>query len=1079
MAKPKHQNGSFSASSEGVGKEIIIDDSVQPNELNFSNLSANIRAKFQSFEKGRKKDSQKPYKQKKAQKFQVVNAEPDKVAQSTQSSSVSASRGKKRGHNGEVLPKLSSINAKPTEVEPVADGRTLQEEVFALGGTAEDISLINGIQSESDLEDEQGTDGEDEDSAQRKHGLQKGMKNILKEIALAQRAADTDGDSGGASEEGSSQENVTSENELSRPPVAASPSPGHAGKPSTSRQGQSRLSFEQRPDWFNSQGPDIERTNALTFTLPRNSLDQLHDYAKSLLDAENELYKKNQQSKSSQNFYSTVIASGTLSDKVSALTLAVQESPVHNVKALETLISLAKKRSRAQAVDVLRALKDLFAQGSLLPHDRKLYTFNANPEVLASFNKTKSWKTGDVLPGTVKPQHLIYWAYESWLKEVYFDVLKILEVWCNDEIEFSKSRAVSYVFELLKEKPEQEANLLRMLVNKLGDPVKKIASQASYLIMQLMVAHPAMKETIVSAVEAELLFRPGQGLHAKYYAIVTLNQTALSNNEESLASKLLDIYFGLFVGLLKPAEEEKLVNVVLSGTNTQELNGKHRKRKNTTRSVDSGRVKEDELRDKFTSAILTGINRAYPYTSANQETLSKHLDALFKITHSANFNTSIQAMLLIQQLSALHQASHDRFYRTLYESLLDARLIESSKQSLYLNLLFRSLKADVNHKRVKAFAKRITQILTLHQPSFVCGAFFLLQELEATFPSLSGLIDQPEEHDVDEETLNAAVEGDTLVTNPVPPASGPSQGDKANSYDGRKRDPEHSHAESSCLWELLPFLAHYHPSVSVSADHFLRRTKLPGTPDLNLHTLIHFLDRFVYRNPKASSSKLRGSSIMQPLAASESSGLLLNGAPAIQQGVPVNTQIFKAQEEGNVAADDVFFHRYFNSLGKETPKSKARAHQEAVEGISVADGEESEIWKAMMEPAPNLECVDDSDDDIEMEDLESDFEESVDEMSADLEKVDDDEDDEDDEGDEDEEHWERASSDGLEGELMVLDDDASDDGGPLLASKTPSESTKYKNPNKERRKKIKGLPTFASASDYAKMLEDEEGEDLG
>jgi hypothetical protein len=32
----------------------------------------------------------------------------------------------------------------------------------------------------------------------------------------------------------------------------------------------------------------------------------------------------------------------------------------------------------------------------------------------------------------------------------------ILEIWCNDEIEFSRTRAVSYVYELLKEKPEQE-----------------------------------------------------------------------------------------------------------------------------------------------------------------------------------------------------------------------------------------------------------------------------------------------------------------------------------------------------------------------------------------------------------------------------------------------------------------------------------------------------------------------------------------------------------------------------------------------------------------------------------------------
>jgi ribosome biogenesis protein MAK21 len=383
---------------------------------------------------------------------------------------------------------------------------------------------------------------------------------------------------------------------------------------------------------------------------------------------------------------------------------------------------------------------------------------------------------------------------------------------------------------------------------------------------------------------------------------------------------------------------------------------------------------------------------------------------------------------------------------------------------LYLNLLFRSLKADVNLKRVKAFAKRITQILTLHQPSFVCGAFFLLQELKTTFPSLSGSIDQAEEHESDEETFNGVVEVDTLVANQVPPPSGLSLEDKANSYDGRKRDPEHSRAEYSCLWELLPFLAHYHPSVAVGADHFLRHAKLPGKPDLNLHTLIHFLDRFVYRNPKAASQKLRGSSIMQPLAASEPNGLL-SVAPAGQQRVRVNTEDFKAQKEENVAADDVFFHKYFNSLGKEKTQGKAKSRQDA---DSAADGDESEIWKAIAESAPDLEGVDDWDDDIEMEDLESDFERSVDDLGADS-----------DEDDEDTERLERSSSDGLDDGLMILGEDASDDGGLVLGSMALSEPTKSKNPNKERRKKIKGLPTFASASDYARILDDEEGEELG
>jgi ribosome biogenesis protein MAK21 len=1072
MAKTLPQKASVTASSGDAGKESTTSASLQPPDLNFSNLSTKIRAQFQSFEEDRKKKSQKTHKLPKARRSLVGKVDPSKSQAPKESSGVSPQRGKKRGHNGDTLPKPQSSKTRLAGNEDPTDIDLLQEEVFALGGTAEDISLIDGALSESELEDQEGAQVPNEDGAQIKDGLQKGMTNILKEIALAEGAAGTDGYSSSSSEEEASQEDITPHKDL--PALTAyAPSLRDAECNAVSRQRQNGLCFEARADWFNSSRPDIDRTKAPAFTLPRHSLDQLHDYAQSLLDAENESYKKSQLSKSSQNFYSTVIASGTLSDKISALTLAVQESPVHNVKALETLVALAKKRSRSQAVDVLRALKDLFAQGSLLPSDRKLYTFTANPEISASFGKTKSWKSGDALPKAVKSQHLISWAYESWLKEVYFDVLKTLEVWCNDEIEFSKSRAVSYVFELLKEKPEQEANLLRMLVNKLGDPVKKIASQTSYLIMQLMTAHPAMKETIVSAIEAELLFRQGQSLHAKYYAIVTLNQTTLSKKEESLASKLLDIYFSLFVGLLKPAEEEKAANFIASGANAQELSSRYRKRKTTKKSAESSHVQEDELRDKFTSAILTGINRAYPYTSASQESLSKHLDALFKITHSSNFNTSIQAMLLIQQLSALHQASHDRFYRTLYESLLDARLITSSKQSLYLNLLFRSLKADVNHKRVKAFAKRITQVMTLHQPSFVCGAFFLLKELEKTFPSLSGLIDQAEEHEADEETFRDVFELDALVATEVIPTNGPSEADKGNVYDSRKRDPEHSHAEYSCLWELLPFLAHYHPSVAVSADNLLRHEKLPGKPDLDLHTLIHFLDRFVYRNPKPSYSKPRGSSIMQPLAATESRGLLLSSAPSGPQRLPVNTNNFKTRKEGEVAAEDIFFHKYFNSLGKEKPKVKAKARQGANED-SLADGEESEIWKAMMESAPDLEGADSSDNDIEMEDLQSDFEQSLDEMSQDL-----DEDDGDEDFDDGTERMERASSNGLNDGLMVLDEDTSDNAGPINSAKKLSKSSKSTAASKERRKKMKALPTFASANDYAKILEDDEGEDLG
>src|SRR5882757_4346672 len=102
------------------------------------------------------------------------------------------------------------------------------------------------------------------------------------------------------------------------------------------------------------------------------------------------------------------------------------------------------------------------------------------------------------------------------------------------------------------------------------------------------------------------------------------------------------------------------------------------------------------------------------------------MDTLFRITHSSNFNTSIQALMLIEQLATTKHLAVDRFYRTLYESLLDPRLITSSKHALYLNLLFRALRSDLNIKRVKAFVKRMLQVVTLHQPPFICGVLYLI-----------------------------------------------------------------------------------------------------------------------------------------------------------------------------------------------------------------------------------------------------------------------------------------------------------------------------------------------------------------
>jgi ribosome biogenesis protein MAK21 len=358
----------------------------------------------------------------------------------------------------------------------------------------------------------------------------------------------------------------------------------------------------------------------------RDIIAELKKYAVSLLEADSSLYaSKHLSSTSSHRFLATIMSSGTLDDKVSALTLVIQESPVHTTKSFESLLALAKKRSRGQAVTALGALKDLLGVGVVLPTDRRLRTFAAQPGLLGTLQTevVTSWRQVDPLPGNIMKAHLISWAFEDWLKDIYFQMLQVLEGWCADEIEFARGRAITFVYELLREKPEQESNLLRLLVNKLGDPDKKLASRTSYLILQLQTTHPLMKPIIIRAIETELLLRPGQSTHARYYAINTLNQTILSGKEEQVAQKLLSIYFGLFVHLLKKPEAPKPSAGPAMNKKGQVQGGGGQKGKKATEKANKeelAKLESEETTEKMISAVLTGVNRAFPFAKSDDAT---------------------------------------------------------------------------------------------------------------------------------------------------------------------------------------------------------------------------------------------------------------------------------------------------------------------------------------------------------------------------------------------------------------------------------------------------------------------------
>ncbi|KAF1943259.1 CBF-domain-containing protein [Clathrospora elynae] len=843
---------------------------------------------------------------------------------------------------------------------------------------------------------------------------------------------------------------------------------------------RSQLLLKPQPEWHTIKLPELPIADHPN-TPPRYVLDAVHAHAIQLLEAEATEYAASHLAKdSSHKFMSTVMNSGTMEDKVSALTLLVQESPLHTQKAFGQLLGLSQKKSRNAAMMALAALKDLLGQGVLLPPDRKLKAFARQPGLISALQgKDAHWKAGEKLPGDLQKVHLIVWAFEDWLKKQYFELLKILETWSNDEIEYSRNRAVTFVWELLKEKPEQEENLLRLLINKLGDKDKKVASRASYLLLQLQITHPLMKNVIISSIESDLLFRPNQSGVAKYYAIITLNQTVLSLKEPEVATKLLEIYFSIFIGLLKKQKEhekeEKRIEKQLINKHGHMQGGGGQPGKMAKQKAEKAETMafkvEDESREKLISAILTGVNRAFPFAKTDDAKFEEQLNMIFEVTHSSNFNTSIQAMTLIQQISATKHYSADRFYRTLYESLLDPRLMSTSKHIMFLNLLYRSLKADTSTKRVKAFVKRLLQIIHMHEPPFICGVLYLVNELIVTFPTIKSMLSTPEDHtedsgdehyeDVDGEKEGTAVKEKKYAADAA--------------YDSRKRDPEHAQADLSCLWELLPLQAHYHPSVHVLASRIINQEPIKEKPDPTIYTLMNFLDKFSFRNAKSKTQAAHGSSIMQPMSGtSKAASYLITARDGDRSHDPVNSEQFWRKKIDDVRVDEVFFHTYFEKSGKAKQADK-KAKKNRRNGDSEDESGEDEIWQALVKSRPEVEGDGGDDDDLsdfDMDDMMSDDEAGGMDGGVELNLGSDDDDEDvevggqhaEDEGLDDFANFDLDDEDGF------VDSDADVPVDLDVDGDTEVDGEKDKDGRKSKKRKLKSLPIFASAEDYAKLI---------
>ncbi|KAJ0395487.1 hypothetical protein ATCC90586_005116 [Pythium insidiosum] len=434
--------------------------------------------------------------------------------------------------------------------------------------------------------------------------------------------------------------------------------------------------------------------------------------------------KRSSKMSSDDKYLATMISKGTLADRVAALTLTVQASPFHSLSRLGQLITMASKKARRESLMAVESLKDLFIN-NLLPDDRKLLFFHQNP----------------LEHPDVTDEHLALWFYEHCLKTAFAQLVGVLSGGMNDAVDNHKRACIRAANALLSAKPEQEAVLLGMLVNKLGDPDRKVASYIHKTLQELLRDHPLMKRVVVDEVE-RLLTRSGVTDRTKYNAVLFLSQIVLRKDDDDdtqLASHLISVYFALF---------SKEVHAYEAAQRQSEAKRQHKaaKKKQKGGASTAAAPTAAGLDRKLLSALLVGVNRAFPYAkTATSADLQSEIDTLLKVVRVAHhFHTSVQALMLLFQVMSATNSVSDRFYTALYEKLLDPKLRETSKHTLFLNLVFRAMKADVSPARTAAMMKRLLQLTSVMTPAFTCAVLFLLSEVLKVKPQLRTLLDQPE-----------------------------------------------------------------------------------------------------------------------------------------------------------------------------------------------------------------------------------------------------------------------------------------------------------------------------------------------
>lgn len=627
--------------------------------------------------------------------------------------------------------------------------------------------------------------------------------------------------------------------------------------------------------WYSQKLTDLTKSSQGN-SLPRDQITQLRTEAIDLLKADYYVYDEQKSTASNRDDFewiSTVLSSGTVSDKLAAHTVLIQDSPIHNLRSLEILLRFVNTKGKRECIMAIDNLRDLFVGDLLIPKE-KMKTFEElvnSVETRWIVNKSSNKYDRD------RERFLVISHVEDQIRSNYKKFLEALVTVSHDSLESLKMKSLRTMFDLFVHNPEQEKYILSCMINKLGDPTPKVASHSAHLLSQILSQHhPQMKMVVVKEVE-RLLFRPHITDRTQYYCLCFLSEIVFTTKvDEELSNTMCNIYFAIF----------------------------------------NQCVKQGDINNKTMSILLTGVSRAFPYSNLDRELLEKYLNTFYRIIHFVSLNTGIQTISLISNLVQFGESGSltDRFYSTLYRFIQDPQIESSSKCNLLLNVVYRAIKKDPIIKRVRAFIKRLFQVSLLSSSSFVISVLILISEtikekngfrLETSFlkhdeddtilshesngikngKSKMDVVDENDDdleiyYDIDEDGQEKKptetdstkpswvfvhkspdTNGDTSDDN----GNGKKTGEKCTHYDIDARNPLYCNADREELWELHLIGRHFHPTTKLFVEKLMKGESIDydGNP-LDDFTVKRFLDRFVFRNPKQNVSNSKKESVEKP-----------------------------------------------------------------------------------------------------------------------------------------------------------------------------------------------------------------------